>query len=151
MSRTLFTTQVGRAQMRIEVANRADLAFTLTCDRERNGSMIWLELPRNYQTARGAKLAAARIVGEPLQWETVDSEGSEDAVPELVMAALRDANWYARPNTRTPKRYHVVAQDDRPACGAPMLLCEPIEAERVDVILRCQRPGCKGRWPAPSE
>jgi hypothetical protein len=54
--------------MRIEVANRADLAFTLTCDRARNGSMIWLELPRRYQTARGAKLAAARIVGEPLQW-----------------------------------------------------------------------------------
>lgn len=72
-------------------------------------------------------------------------------MPEPVMAALRDANWYARPNTRTPKRYHVVAQGERPACGALMLLCEPMDAERVAVIQRCQRPGCKGRWPAPSE
>lgn len=32
--------------------------------------MAWLELPRSYQTARGAKLAAARIIGEPVQWIT---------------------------------------------------------------------------------
>lgn len=38
-------------------------------------------------------------------------------MPKPVMAALRDANWYANPNTRTPKRYHVVAQPAvRPCC-----------------------------------
>ncbi|WP_395593104.1 hypothetical protein AB4P93_00365 (plasmid) [Pseudomonas sp. B26140] len=70
MSQTLFTAQLGRGQMRIEVANRRDLAFILTCDTDRKGSMYWLELPRRYQTARGAKLAAARIVGEPVKWQT---------------------------------------------------------------------------------
>lgn len=70
MSQTLFTAKFGLNELRIEVANKSDLAFTLTCNRTYQGSMAWLELPRSYQTARGAKLAAARIIGEPVQWIT---------------------------------------------------------------------------------
>lgn len=70
--RTLFVAEVKvgglSRQLRIEVANRADLAFTLDCSLDNRGSPVYLELPRRYQTARGAKLAAARIVGEPLKW-----------------------------------------------------------------------------------
>ena len=69
---TLFIAQVmvgGLTRMlRIKVGNRSDLAFTLECSLDGRGSPIYLELPRRYQTARGAKLAAARIVGEPLKW-----------------------------------------------------------------------------------
>lgn len=68
MSKVLFTAQVDRNELRIEVANKVDLAFTLDCNRLRNGSPAYLELPRRYQTARGAKLAAARLIGEPLEW-----------------------------------------------------------------------------------
>ena len=77
--RTLFVATVAYPnamprQLRIAVGNRADLPFTLDCDTDRRGSPYYLELPRRYQTARGAKLAAARIVGEPLTW----TEPSED-------------------------------------------------------------------------
>ena len=74
MSQVLFTAQVDRNQLRIEVANRADLAFTLDCNRTYTGSPAFLELPRRYQTARGAKLAAARLIGEPLEWSAAASE-----------------------------------------------------------------------------
>ena len=83
MSQTLFTALFGLNELRIEVANKADLAFTLTCNRTRTGNMAWMELPRSYQTARGAKLAAARIVGEPVQWNAAtqsDTKKGKDMV-----------------------------------------------------------------------
>ncbi|NWA11975.1 hypothetical protein [Pseudomonas gingeri] len=69
-SKVLFTVQVGMNELRIELSNKADMAFTLDCNRTRTGSPAYLELPRRYQTARGAKLAAARLIGEPLDWVT---------------------------------------------------------------------------------
>ena len=71
MSQTLFTAKVGQDELRIEVANRMDRAFILDCNWTRSGSKAFLELPRHYQSARGAKLAAARLMGEPLEWIAV--------------------------------------------------------------------------------
>lgn len=67
-----------------------------------------------------------------------------------VMAELRDASWYSRPDTRAPKRYHVMMDDGRPACGGAMFLVEPVPAERVPEPSRCKRPGCISRWPSPA-
>jgi len=39
MNQVLFTAQFGLDELRIEVANKADLAFTLTCNTRHNGSM----------------------------------------------------------------------------------------------------------------
>ncbi|HHN0562624.1 TPA: hypothetical protein ACRN02_006783 [Pseudomonas aeruginosa] len=65
---TLYTARVGSDVLRIERTDRHDLPFTLDCNRLRNGSPAYLELPRNYKTERGAKLAAARIIGDGLVW-----------------------------------------------------------------------------------
>jgi hypothetical protein len=74
MSTTLFTAEVGRDQLRIDVANRFDLPFTLDCNLQRNGSPAYLELPRRYQTVRAAKAAAARLLGAGLEWKPAASE-----------------------------------------------------------------------------
>lgn len=55
-------------QFRIELNAQSLLPFTLECGRDRRGTRHFLELPRSYKTARGAKLAAAKIFGEPLVW-----------------------------------------------------------------------------------
>ncbi|MFJ3685517.1 hypothetical protein [Pseudomonas sp. NPDC090208] len=74
IDRPLFTAQVDSDELRIEVGNRTDLAFTLTCNLRRNGSPAFLELPRRYQTVRGAKLAAAKLMGERLEWKPAQGE-----------------------------------------------------------------------------
>jgi hypothetical protein len=74
MSTTLFTAEVGRDQLRIDVANRFDRPFTLDCNLQRNGSPTYLELPRRYQTVRAAKAAAGRLLGAGLEWKSVASE-----------------------------------------------------------------------------
>ncbi|MFV3377370.1 hypothetical protein ACNE9Y_24880 [Pseudomonas sp. NY11226] len=63
-----------------------------------------------------------------------------------LMAALRDASWFARPNVRTPKRWHVLDDAGKPACGLVTILDDPMPAERVPVDCRCQRSGCRQRW-----
>lgn len=67
--------------------------------------------------------------------------------PVPLMAALRDASWFNRPNTRTPKRWHVLNAAGNPACGLVTMLDDPILADSVPIECRCQRAGCKGRWP----
>ena len=62
-------TQWGRNQLCIEVANCADLAFFLDCDTDHKGNRFFMELPRRYQTLRGAKQAAARLLGERPDWK----------------------------------------------------------------------------------
>ena len=62
------------------------------------------------------------------------------------MAALRDASWYKRPDTRAPKRYHIVAEGGGPACGSIMILGDREQADRVPDLLRCKRPGCRSSW-----
>lgn len=70
---TMLTAEVksqwGTDQLRIEVANCADLAFVLECNLDHKGNRSFMELPRRYQTVRGAKQAAARLVGERLDWK----------------------------------------------------------------------------------
>lgn len=70
---TMLTAEVksqwGTAQLRIEVASTADLAFILDCNLDRKGNHTYMELPRRYQTVRGAKQAAARLIGERLEWK----------------------------------------------------------------------------------
>lgn len=65
-----------------------------------------------------------------------------------VQAAFRDASWVNRPDTRSPKRAHIVREDGTPACGLFAVLCEPEPAEGIPDVLRCKRPGCRSRWPA---
>lgn len=74
-----------------------------------------------------------------------------------VRAALRDASWFRRPNTRNkPLVFHVVAEPierELSACGWPVVAREgernlTDEAAAIAPSYRCQRPGCKSRWPA---
>lgn len=64
-----------------------------------------------------------------------------------LMAALRDASWFSRPNVRTPKRWHVLNAAGNPSCGLVTLLDVPMPAADVPDECRCQRAGCKDRWP----
>lgn len=75
---------------------------------------------------------------------------------EALLAALRDASWHYTPGTAW--KYHVIV-DEYAACSRPrsdgwprMTLAEFTERFAVDVPdgLRCQRPGCRQRWPEPA-
>lgn len=80
MSDVMFVAAVGNDFLYIRVANRFDKPFTLDCNLDRRGSPVYLELPRHYQTIRGAKSAAARLFGGGLEWETPQT--GSDAVAE---------------------------------------------------------------------
>ncbi|WP_223508768.1 MULTISPECIES: hypothetical protein [unclassified Pseudomonas] len=80
MSDVIFVAAIGRDELYIRVANRFDKPFTLDCNLDRRGSPAYLELPRHYQTLRGAKSAAAKLFGGGLEWET----------PEPVTDAVAD-------------------------------------------------------------
>lgn len=69
MSDVLFVAKIGSDELRIEAANRFEKPFTLECNLDRRGSRVYLELPRSYQTVRGAKSAAARMLGSGLDWK----------------------------------------------------------------------------------
>jgi hypothetical protein len=78
MSEVLFVTNEGSAdELRIEVANRSVKPFTLECNHDRRGNRVYLELPRSYQTVKGAKSAAARIAGSGLEWRSAIASQSE--------------------------------------------------------------------------
>ncbi|HEK4046057.1 TPA: hypothetical protein SL338_003053 [Pseudomonas aeruginosa] len=64
-----------------------------------------------------------------------------------VLAAFRDASWLAKPDTRTAKRGHVLREDGHAACGLVAVMCDPEPAESIPKLLRCQRAGCRDRWP----
>ena len=64
-----------------------------------------------------------------------------------VQAAFRDASFLRNPDTRTAKMAHVLRADGSPACGLHALMCDPEQAERIQVALRCKRAGCRQRWP----
>lgn len=70
----------------------------------------------------------------------------------MTRAATRDASWYRRPNVRAAKAMHVVGDDGKAsACGRLLYATEgpeTVDAAEVPQALRCQRPGCRGRWPA---
>lgn len=67
---------------------------------------------------------------------------------DKVQAIQRDASWWPRPNTRNPKRWHVLVNDFNPACGARMLpnYDDAVPATSVAEVSRCQRPGCRQEW-----
>lgn len=77
-----------------------------------------------------------------------------------MKAATRDASWYASPSVDKPVKYHVAivagsnsrhgGDDMTSACdGAPLADFMAQEAKDVPEYQRCQRPGCKRRWPRP--
>lgn len=68
----------------------------------------------------------------------------------MTRALLRDAAWYAKPETTRPKRYHVKVGDRIARCDAFLPLVEEsaIPAEEVPESLRCQRRRCREAWPA---
>lgn len=67
-------------------------------------------------------------------------------------AATRDASWYPRPNTRSPKRAHVSGRTVREGvmsrCGRS-LLDDGTSWPLADVpaTARCQSRGCREAWP----
>ena len=64
-----------------------------------------------------------------------------------TQAAYRDASWLSNPDTRTPKRGHILRADGRAACGLVAMMCDAEPAEAIPECLRCRRPGCRERWP----
>jgi len=81
---------------------------------------------------------------------------------EPLEAAMRDASWFRKPGRAG--RYHVIVE--RPsglhaACGLFALLQQDANAFRsrgaidnamnVAPVLRCQRNGCRQRWPIPGQ
>lgn len=86
---------------------------------------------------------------------------SPESTSSGVRAALRDASWYRRPNTGSkPLTYHVLVGplvQNRGACGGLLVATDSLardlteSAESVRPHNRCQRPGCKARWPAYPE
>ena len=67
-------------------------------------------------------------------------------------AAMRDASWYARPNTRSDKAIHVagrtVSEGVMSRCGRSLLddgLTWPLTDAPADA--RCRSNGCRQAWP----
>ena len=76
--------------------------------------------------------------------------------PAPVLAAWR-ALYFDHAERRPTLRSHVLRANGEPACGLGGEGCgtiwvaghTPEPAEEVAESARCQRPGCKERWPAP--
>ncbi|MFA7333499.1 MAG: hypothetical protein WC130_04305 [Kiritimatiellia bacterium] len=65
-----------------------------------------------------------------------------------VMAARRDASWFACPGVSY--KYHVSTGRNMAACNPRMMPLDKYSLTHVDgvaVELRCQRNGCKQVWP----
>lgn len=71
-----------------------------------------------------------------------------DKPEPVALAAYRDASWVNNPDTRTPKRGHILRADGRAACGLVAVMCDPEPADCIPETLRCRRPGCRQAWPA---
>lgn len=68
-----------------------------------------------------------------------------------VRAARRDASCYSHPGRAW--RYHVVAGDLMAACAPARVALTDFTARDATAVpdgIRCQRPGCRARWPKPS-
>lgn len=73
---------------------------------------------------------------------------TEQVQASPLLAAYRDASWWPNPDTRSVKRGHVLRADGRAACGLVAFMCEPEPAELIPADLRCQRAGCRSKWPS---
>ena len=86
---------------------------------------------------------------------------STPAVAPFAYAALRDASWLSRPDVRTVKKWHVDRGNATPACSNehswssrnnPFLAdFTRMPVDQVAEHVRCQRPGCRVRWPTRKE
>lgn len=77
-----------------------------------------------------------------------------------LLAAPRDASWYARPG-RAEVSHIAVTEDGKywfaacrkgrlmhgPSITTPLVETILVPAHQVRPVRRCQRPGCKKRWP----
>jgi len=68
-----------------------------------------------------------------------------------LQAAFRDASFLNNPDTRTPKRAHVLNEDGTPRCGLMAMMGDPEPADQIPDNLRCKRPGCRQAWPATTQ
>ena len=68
---------------------------------------------------------------------------------EHLLAARRDASWCNYPGVA--RRYHLLdpVHETRPLCGLSAVLdcVAAVNAESVSLPERCQRNGCRARWP----
>lgn len=68
------------------------------------------------------------------------------------MAAIRDHSWYMNSRGRGAYSYHVIREDDKAlsACGVPVVDLDDdvLPLSKVPLRRRCQRPGCRVRWPS---
>lgn len=73
-----------------------------------------------------------------------------------LVARLRDASWFNRPNVRRIKMYHVCTMDSPSNVSevatalcttAPMSKFTARPLGEIPRWLRCQRPACRQRWP----
>jgi hypothetical protein len=86
-----------------------------------------------------------------------ERRGQPGDVEPYAWAALRDATFLRCPETRTVKRWHVDRGSGIAACSSPTgwsSRCNPMldtdmrmPAGEVARRHRCQRPGCRVRWP----
>lgn len=76
-------------------------------------------------------------------------EVGSEGCPQAGLAAPRDASWYVKPGIA--RKRHVVASDGgSECCGMPLILEMADAKVLVPWWQRCQRPGCKDKWPGLS-
>lgn len=70
---------------------------------------------------------------------------------EMIMAAQRDASFFRNPDCTHVKQYHIVSDGYGSRCGTVMLdTATLLHASHITDGLRCQRNGCKQKWPKES-
>ena len=83
----------------------------------------------------------------------MDRKKTRFLLPLLPLrAAPRDASISPRQRPDRSRRFHIVAANDQPACGAPgfALVHEAdghLSLAEVPESFRCRRKGCREHWP----
>ncbi len=76
--------------------------------------------------------------------------GYDKPTADAPMASRRDASWYRNPNCygHNP-RFHVTLEGYVSACNKnqPIISEELQPLKSVEAAERCQRSGCRERWP----
>ena len=71
--------------------------------------------------------------------------------PPVIQAQLQAAFRALRPGQLSQGRFaimaHVLGENGKPACGMALDLVNAEPADRIQVAVRCRRPGCSRRWP----
>ncbi|MDY1103253.1 hypothetical protein [Pseudomonas aeruginosa] len=74
----------------------SSVLFCLDCNFHSLGGRDFDELPRYYRTARGARMGAAKVTGEKLDWTVIDAAALND-VP-------KSARFAVAPKPRRPRK-----------------------------------------------